>query len=663
MLGLNGTYIDTTHRDNNESSRRFLGIGSRSEFHVARRLIIYVSTAKRLGFTNVARVALYRICKALGIYNWVLPTPKTFFPLEMRIHSSCDDHCSAPLADRSVVLEAEQLLAGKANYFSVHTHNIGSPPDWFLNPFQMKRHPQTGQHWSEIADSNVEVGDIKTFWEISRFSWALVFARAWRVTGDRTYLSAIQQWIEDWWRRNPPNRGPNWMCGQETAIRMINALLAVSVAGGEERLASGLSPFVEAHCKRIDVTKLYGIAQDNNHGTTEGAGLFLGGTWLAKYAEGHLKDRGHHWAAMGRKLLENRVRRLLLSDGSFSQHSLTYHRLMLDTLSIAEASRRHLGAEPFSKVFYARAGAATRWLGAMIDSDSGDGPNLGANDGAHPYRLDAGAYRDFRPSLQLASLLFIGAPALKAGWWDESAAWLGVHAQDATRPWLNDVSSAVFPDGGYVVMCNGTGARLLLRSPTARFRPAHADALHVDFWWKGKNLLRDGGTYAYAEGGAVAASLASAAGHNVPQFDDHDQMPRLGRFLYGDWVSVIGSPIITKSAEAQSWTGNYTDAWGAQHERTVSLRMDALSVRDQLQGFKRNSVLRWRLAPEDWSRNESGCGSTLARIRVESNVPIRRMSLEPGWESRHYLEKTHVPVLEVEIDQSPAVLTTTVTFS
>jgi hypothetical protein len=46
---------------------------------------------------------------------------------------------------------------------------------------------------------------------------------------------------------------------------------------------------------------------------------------------------------------------------------------------------------------------------------------------------------------------------------------------------------------------------------------------------------------------------------------------------------------------------------------------------------------------------------------VESNAPIRRMSLESGWESRHYLEKSAVPVLEVEIDQSPAVVTTTVT--
>ena len=138
-------------------------------------------------------------------------------------------------------------------------------------------------------------------------------------------------------------------------------------------------------------------------------------------------------------------------------------------------------------------------------------------------------------------------------------------------------------------------------------------------------------------------------------------MPRLDRFLYGDWVRVIAEPAITTTTEAQSWAGSYTDIWGAQHKRTVTLRAETLSVLDEARGFKRKAVLRWRLAPGNWSQNETGCISSMGRIRVESSVPIRRMSLESGWESRHYLEKSAVPVLEVEIDQSPAVLTTTVT--
>jgi hypothetical protein len=559
--------------------------------------------------------------------------------------------------------EADELLAGRANYFSVHAHDIGNPPNWFLNPFRNERHPQSASHWSEIADFNAAVGDIKVFWESSRFSWAPVFARAWRISGDARYLSALQLWMQDWWRCNPPNTGPNWMCGQESSIRLINALLALRMAGLEKDLGSGLPTFVEAHCERVDLTTFYAAAQDNNDATSEAAGLFVGGTWLAKYGVGDAKHRGQRWAEKGRKLLDGRVRRLVLPDGSFSQHSLTYHRLMLDTLCVAEAWRRCVGEAPFAEDFYTRASAATRWLGAMIDPTSGDGPNLGANDGAQPYRLHTSVYRDFRPCLQLASRLFIGSTALKSGAWDECAAWLGVPPERPARPWLDDLGSAVFPEGGYVVMRNRTGAHVLLRAPTARFRPAHADALHVDLWWKGQNILRDGGSYAYAYGGVVAKVLASVVGHNIPQFDDRDQMPRLGRFLYGKWVRVVGAPVITTSADGQSWAGGYIDVWGAKHKRAVTLRADALSVLDQVEGFKQKAVLRWRLAPANWSQNETACASVIGRIRVESSVPIRRMSLESGWESRHYLEKSTVPVLEVEIDQSPAVLTTTVTLS
>ena len=640
-----------------------LSVDSQPVLHPVRRLLIYISTALRLGIANIARVVIYRGGKRAGIYRWLLPT-RQGSPLGLRVDSLPDSaQTPVPSTDQSSLTKAEELIGGRLTYFSAHTHSVGNPPDWFLNPFQNKRHLQPTLHWSEIADFSAKTGDIKIVWEISRFNWATDFARAWRTSGDARYLSTMQFWMETWWRCNPPNTGPNWMCGQETSIRLINVLLALRLAGLEDSSGTALEGFVEAHCRRVDLTTSYAIAQDNNHATSEAAGLFVGGTWLARYGVGDTRLRGQGWAKKGRQLLDSSVRRLVLPDGSFSQHSLTYHRVLLDTLSVAEAWRRYVVEAPFADGFYTRAAAATRWMGAMIDPLSGDGPNLGANDGAHPYHLDASDYRDFRPSLQLASRLFTYNAAMESGPWDEAAIWLGVPTDGATRPWLNELSSHVFPDGGYVVMRNGTGLRVLLRVPTARFRPAHADALHVDLWWKGLNLLRDGGSYSYADGGTTANEFASVSSHNTLQFDDHDQMPRLGRFLYGAWVRVLGVPEITVKGDGQTWAGSYTDVWGAHHKRTVTLRAHEVTVLDQVHGFKRKAVLRWRLAPGNWSQNETGCTSDTARIRVESSVPIRRISLESGWESRHYLEKSKLSVLEVELAQSPASVTTTVELS
>jgi hypothetical protein len=632
-----------------------------SELHPGRRFILYLSTARRLGIVNILRVLVYRSFKRAGIYRFMLPKLKPI-PLAFQVNSA--DNSAEPgvsWADRSTLTEADQLLSGQASYFSLHQYDVGSPPNWFLNPFANVEHAQPQTHWSHITEFSAPIGDIKIVWEMSRFTWATVLARAWRISGNTKYLSVLYAWMQDWWHHNPPNGGPNWMCGQETSIRLINALLSLRIAGLEANAESGLVAFVEAHCQRIAATKFYAVAQDNNHATSEAAGLFVGGTWLAKHGAGVARKRGTRWAKQGRRLLEDATCRLVLPDGSFSQHSLTYHRVMLDTLSVAEAWRRHVEDPPFRQDFYRRASAATRWLGAMIELATGDGPNLGANDGAHPYRMDASAYRDFRPCLQLASFLFMERAALSAGPWDESAAWLGIRLNGSTPPWLADLSSAVFPNGGYVMMRSATGVRVLLRTPTAQFRPAHADALHLDLWWKEKNLLRDGGTYAYAGGGKTAKSLSSLVGHNLPQFDDHDQMQRIGRFLHGDWIRVAGDALVTRNANGQSWAGMYTDFSGVRHHRTVTLTADTLSVLDRVQGFKRKAVLRWRLAPGEWRQTETGCVSDMAEIRVDSSVPVRRMTLETGWESRHYLEKSAIPVLELEIDQSPAVLGTTVT--
>src|SRR5262249_23738554 len=139
-----------------------------------------------------------------------------------------------------------------------------------------------------------------------------------------------------------------------------------------------------------------------NHGTSEAAALFIGGSWLAHRGV----TRGEVWARTGRRWLEDRVHRLIGADGSFSQYSLNYHRVLLDTLSIVEIWRREIEEEEFSPSFYARAGAATNWLCAMIAPQSGDGPNLGANDGAWLLPLTLTDYHDFRPSTQLASVLF-----------------------------------------------------------------------------------------------------------------------------------------------------------------------------------------------------------------------------------------------------------------
>lgn len=614
------------------------------------------STVNRLGWLNVGRVVFFRICKQVGLYRWLLPRHSQVKALDFDFERDVCARPGAEWADGSVLKEAKRLISGTAEYFSVHSFPVGSPPDWFVNPFTGERHPQRSRHWSQIAYFSEQVGDIKGVWEMSRFTWALTFARAFRVSGDECYRAALELWIQDWWQRNPPNSGPNWMCGQEAAIRLINTIMAVRIAGYEPS-RTPLTEFVQEHCRRIDATTSYAIAQDNNHTTSEAAGLYVGGTWLVAFGRHTSNVRSRRWAEKGRRLLERSARRLISEDGSFSQQSLTYHRLMLDTLSLVEVFRRGVDDAPFSADFYRRSAAATRWLEVMVDETTGDGPNLGANDGANPFRLSQRPYRDFRPSLQLASNIFTSPGVKASSVGGDLCKWLELPCENSRRRGAAPGVSA-FRDGGYVVISNIAGAKLILRTPTARFRPPHADALHIDLWWKGNNVLRDGGTYAYANGGEVSGELASVVGHNTVQFDDRDQMPKLGRFLYGDWIRVEGAPESSKGEDTQSWSGSYTDGWGTRHTRQVTLQSNSLRVVDSVQGFRHSAKLRWRLMPGDWSHEAGTCISSVARIRIETNGSNLHTQLASGWESRHYMEKSKVPVFEAEVRHSPAQLIT-----
>lgn len=528
--------------------------------------------------------------------------------------------------------------------FGLSIKRIGSLlPDWRANCLTDFPVPNWHHEWWEIPDFDSTVGDIKTVWEASRFDWVLACAQ--RCAKDEAGAYArLEAWLADWVRCNPPYKGPNWKCGQEASIRVMHLAMAAHMLDQVERCEFGLLDLVHVHLCRIEPTIQYAIAQDNNHGTSEAAALFIGGSWLV--LGGNLQ--AEKWQRLGRKWLENRATRLIEMDGSFSQYSLNYHRVMLDTFSMAELWRRSLALPRFSDGLYESVAEATRWLYAFIDPATGDGPNFGANDGARLLQLTDTDYRDYRPSVQLASALFCNARAYKAnGNWNLPLAWLSVDLPSATMPPL---VSRLFDDGGYAVLRSGS-AMALLRYPRFRFRPSQADALHVDLWLAGENLLRDAGTYSYNTEPEWLNYFPGTQSHNTVQFDDRDQMPRLSRFLFGEWLKTSYIEPLREDSGRVSFAAGYRDSYKATHKRRVELLDGLLRVVDEVSGFKRKAVLRWRLKPGDWWLEGNVLQCNGHSLRISGSMPFIRIELTQGWESRYYLTKEQVPVLEVEIQQ------------
>ena len=123
---------------------------------------------------------------------------------------------------------ADDAVEGKIKGFSSIVLNYGNPINWHLNPIT-KVEVDKNIKWYKIPDFDPVRGDIKAVWEASRFTHFFYFARAYMITKDVKYYKAFSIQISDWIKQNPYSYGPNYKCGQEATLRMINALIAYSV--------------------------------------------------------------------------------------------------------------------------------------------------------------------------------------------------------------------------------------------------------------------------------------------------------------------------------------------------------------------------------------------------------------------------------------------------
>ncbi len=547
---------------------------------------------------------------------------------------------------KHIDLYATSAWDTSSNIFSHIRVNLnGTIPNWLSNPLDENKSDSRLISWWKLSDFDESRGDIKLIWEQSRMNWVIAFSQR-ASQGDQDSLDRLNIWLTDWLEKNPPYLGLNWKCGQEASIRVINLCCASLILGQEKESLIGLQDLIRLHLQRIAPTINYAIAQDNNHGTSEAAALFMGGSWL-----NYLGARdGESYERIGRKLLNERVSKLIEKDGSFSQYSLNYHRMMLDTLSICEIWREKLNLKEFTSVFYQNATLATNWLYQMVCPLTGEVPNLGANDGSLLLQLTDSDYGDYRPCVNLASSLFINKSAyLEKGLWDLHLAWLGVENKESKSL---SYENCDFDCGGYKIM-RSHNSKVIFKFPKFRFRPSQSDAMHIDFWAKGLNYLSDAGTYSYSSSTDLHNYFSGTISHNTVQFDDRDQMPKLGRFLYGNWLNAKNLSVIKSSEGGVECFASYKDFKKVEHSRKVSLNENRLEIIDKVSGFDDKAVIRWRLLDHSWSLIENGECFQLSdgsnTLTINSDVNIVRAEIVEGWSSLFYMKKKKVPVMEVEI--------------
>lgn len=551
-----------------------------------------------------------------------------------------------------------KLAAGTFRYFEHEAAELGCPPDWHANPFTGQR-IAAEQHWSQISDFGS--GDIKVIWEPSRFGFTYALVRAYWRTGDEQYAELFWQLLEDWRAHNPPQLGPNWKCGQETSLRVMAWCFGMygflhAAASSATRVAT-LAQMVAVSGQRIAANLSYALSQRNNHGISEGLGLWTIGALFPEL-------RGAaEWRAKGRDVLEALGRELIYDDGAFIQHSLNYHRLMAHDYiwAIGLGDCLH---DPLSDELRAQVGRAAELLYQLQDESSGLVPNYGHNDGALVLPLDNCDYSDFRPVIQATRYLATGKRTYGPGAWDESLLWMfGAKALAAPldAPARIDLQATT---GGYYTM-RAAHSFAFVRAAILRDRPGQADMLHTDIFWRGQPITLDPGTYSYNAPAPWNNELAHTRYHNTVTVDDCDQMDQIGKFLWSPWLT-------SKVYPQRQLPGGTITVWEGEHDGYRRLNAPArhrrciLHLGDDrwlvLDALASSEVHRYRLhwlfadLPHLWDasagRLELNTGAGAYHIHVGASLATRQTLISAdehspcGWWSPYYY--TRKPALSLD---------------
>ncbi len=478
-----------------------------------------IKALRELGFAKTCFYALYKTGLFSGYYRWVTPNRRKYAAQSPGLAPLTHFPQVSRQATESAVIAADEIIRGNLRLFG------GEPV-----PFDLKS-GASREHWT-VLEKKAPEGDIKLIWEPARFGWAITLARAYAFSNNPVYAQVFWDKTRLFFEAHPPSFGRQWQSAQEVAIRLMALVFCDRVLTGAPSSTldnhQALWAAAAEHAARIPPTLVYARAQNNNHLLSEAAGLYTAGVYLPEHSRAEKwRQLGWHWLNWG---FQNQISEF----GTYIQHSTNYHRLMLQIALFVDHLRRASADAEWPPATLERLGAATRWLWALTDPETGQVPNLGANDGAYLFPLSAQPWEDFRPVLEAAARAFLKTSIYDNPELEEMGDWF-----DIARPAPFGQKQPQVPDMLRVVSGKGRG---FLRAAQFTDRPSHADQLHVDLWWDGVNIAMDPGTYSYNAPAPWENVLQSSQVHNTLTIDGQDQMTLTGRFLWLDWAqaTVLG---------------------------------------------------------------------------------------------------------------------------
>lgn len=541
-----------------------------------------------------------------------------------------------------IIAIADNAVAGKIKAFSSTELDYGNPIRWHYNPI-LKIKASKSLKWYRIPDFDPERGDIKVVWEASRFTHFFYLARAYLITKDKKYYDAFSNQLMSWIEENDYSYGPNYKCGQEATLRMINTLITYSIFKScgfdEQRVKEAIYKLVEGSYKKVLSNFFYAHkCIKNNHTLSEITGLIVG-AWCSD-------DKNKLEKAY--RLLDEEVANQFLPDGGYIQYSFNYQRFALQImefiLKISNVTKIDISYR--SKNLIKKSAV----LMYQMQDGNGDVPNYGSNDGALLFPVTCCDYRDFRPTINTLYALLESKRLYNDGDYNEELFWFIDNELD-NIPIIksNRISSKFVHSGLYSLRHKYGFMTVVLQNFKAR--PAQMDQLHIDLWHKGKNIFCDSGTYSYATD--IGKHMAMTGSHNTVQVDNIEQMKKHGAFLIYDWSKA-------KDVEFNEnyFKGTMVSKNGYSHTRTINKTEGGYLIEDIVSGNGRRCAFNFHTPCEVKIISDGfeliNKDGIIARIISTGSIDVKKV-----YRSLYYLNKEEVNQISVyeEIKNKQCIMT------
>lgn len=561
---------------------------------------------------------------------------------------------------------ADDAARGRILCFGSWFAEFGNPIDWFL-------YPATGRKWtadihcSRALDEISSIGDIKLTWEVARFSHAYAMARAAVCFPDEAarWGESLARQIEQFVAANPVGQGLHWHAGLEVSIRSFSWLFACHVF---HALGVWNDEFVRFMAEALlsaaqHVERQFEFAKgsvSNDHLIAEALMLYVCGLLLPG------TPRAARWKRDGLEVLVREADRQVYPDGGYFMLSHNYHRDVLQMYLWAIGFHERSDG-PAPTVWRRMLDRSVNFLTAQQNPDDGRLPNFGYNDGSQLHELSVCEFADFRPALQAASVVARSERLYPPGAWDEEAAWWSGSVVKALPQQVPSQPSAHFDETGVIVLrSDEPNTFATFRCGSLRDRFGQIDMLHADVWWRGINVLADGGSYLYNGPQEWHRHFVGGASHNTLTVDGQDQMRHWRRFktLYRTPARVLR---FENTAAGMICEGEHTGFQRLRHpcthRRAILLTKSGLCVVvDHVFGSSpepRDVRVHWQGGSLPWEFDAAAnrlslqtdvgpYGISIHGTNGEAlavDVVAGQESPPRGWVSRAYAEKTPAPSL------------------